>query len=317
MRYHFVLNGYLQNCQKLMQEMAAFKETYLSGADEGVTYLYCRGEEAVQKLNGQLTENVSVLAAEEYVPEVILKVLEELANPEDLYIFGSDYAGEELAVRLGARLGGSSLTAVSSIQTENGTADGIKAGKMVYSNHMEAVFRMKKGPYCISLAKGLAKTEPHPGQMLITEVHKCDKGDAASYIIERSFEPEDQEEGLEEAKVLIAAGRGIGKKEHIALLQELAERTGGQVGVSRPAAMNAWLPMNHLIGVSGAMTSPDVCITAGVSGAAAFYAGIEKSKFIAAVNTDEHAPIMKNADVVIVEDFKPFIEALNKILEKS
>ena len=317
MRYHFVLNGYLQNCQKLMQEMAAFKETYLSGADEGVTYLYCRNEEKAKKLNGKLTENVSVLAAEEYVPEVVLKVLEELAEPEDLYIFGSDYAGEELAVRLGARLGGSSLTAVSSIQTKNGTADGIKAGKMVYSNHMEAVFRMKKGPYCISLAKGLAKTELHPGPMHIAEVHNCDEYDAASYIIERSFEPEDQEEGLEEAKVLIAAGRGIGKKEHIELLQELAERTGGQVGVSRPAAMNAWLSMNHLIGVSGAMTNPDVCITAGVSGAAAFYAGIEKSKFIAAVNTDEHAPIMKNADVVIVEDFKPFIEALNKILEKS
>lgn len=317
MRYHFVLNGYLQNCQKLMQEMKSFKETYLSGAEEGVTYLYCQSEEAAKQLNGKLTENVSVLAAEEYVLEVVLKVLEELAEPEDIYIFGSDYAGEELAVRLGARLGGSSLTAVSSIQIENGAKADIKAGKMVYSNHMEAVFRMKKGPYCICLAKGLAKVEPEPGQMQITEVHNCNEHDEASYIIERSFEPENQEEGLEEAKVLIAAGRGIGKKEHIALLQELAERTGGQVGVSRPAAMNAWLPMNHLIGVSGAMTNPAVCITAGVSGAAAFYAGIEKSKFIAAVNTDEHAPIMKNADVVIVEDFKPFIEALNKILEKS
>ena len=80
--------------------------------------------------------------------------------------------------------------------------------------------------------------------------------------------------------------------------------------------MNAWLPMNHLIGVSGAMTNPEVCIAVGASGAAAFYAGIEKSKFIVAVNTDEKAPIMKNADVVVVEDFKPFIEALNKILEK-
>ena len=64
------------------------------------------------------------------------------------------------------------------------------------------------------------------------------------------------------------------------------------------------------------MTNPEVCIAVGASGAAAFYAGIEKSKFIVAVNTDEKAPIMKNADVVVVEDFKPFIEALNKILEK-
>lgn len=54
--------------------------------------------------------------------------------------------------------------------------------------------------------------ELHPGQMQITEVHNFNDKDATSYIIERSFVPEDQEEGLEEAKVLIAAGRGIGKK---------------------------------------------------------------------------------------------------------
>ena len=109
MRYHFVLNGYLQNCQKLMQEMKAFKEMYLSDAEEGITYLYCQSEEIAKQLNGQLTKNVSVLAAEEYVPETVLKGLEELAKPKDIYIFGSDYAGEELAVRLGARMGGSSL----------------------------------------------------------------------------------------------------------------------------------------------------------------------------------------------------------------
>ena len=85
------------------------------------------------------------------------------------------------------------------------------------------------------------------------------------------------------------------------------------VAVSRPAAMNAWKPMNRLIGVSGAMVGPEVCITAGVSGAAAFYAGIEKSKFIVAINTDEKAPIMKMADVAIVDDFLPIMEELNNI----
>ena len=44
MRYHFVLNGYLQNCQKVLQEMEAFKHTYLSETEEGVTYPYCREE---------------------------------------------------------------------------------------------------------------------------------------------------------------------------------------------------------------------------------------------------------------------------------
>ena len=60
MRYHFVLNGYLQNCQKLMQEMKSFKETYLSAVEEGVTYLYCQSEETARQLNGRLTENARV-----------------------------------------------------------------------------------------------------------------------------------------------------------------------------------------------------------------------------------------------------------------
>lgn len=119
MRYHFVLNGYLQNCQKVLQEMEAFKHTYLSEIEEGVTYLYCREGKQAQQLKGCLTKDVCILTAEEYVPETFLKEFEKGADPEDLYIFGSDYTGEELAVRLGARLGGSSLTAVNSIFTEN------------------------------------------------------------------------------------------------------------------------------------------------------------------------------------------------------
>ena len=80
--------------------------------------------------------------------------------------------------------------------------------------------------------------------------------------------------------------------------------------------MNAWAPMNRLIGVSGAMLQPDICITAGVSGAAAFYAGIEKSKFIVAINTDGQAPIMKKADVAVADDFVPVIKALREMAER-
>ena len=115
---------------------------------------------------------------------------------------------------------------------------------------------------------------------------------------------------------MIAAGRGVRNKENAEFLQKSAEALGGELGVSRPAAMNAWAPMNRLIGVSGAMLKPDICIAAGVSGAAAFYAGIEKSKFIVAINTDEQAPIMKKADVAVADDFVPVMKALRKLAEK-
>lgn len=72
-----------------------------------------------------------------------------------------------------------------------------------------------------------------------------------------------------------------------------------------------------LLGVSGTMVSPKICIVAGVSGAAAFYAGIEKTKYIIAINKDEHAPIIKMADVAVVDDFIPVMETLNQLVEND
>lgn len=57
---------------------------------------------------------------------------------------------------------------------------------MVYSNHMEATFRMKKSPYCISMAKGMEKKEPQPGRMNIIQVRACQE--ESSYIVESTFE---------------------------------------------------------------------------------------------------------------------------------
>ena len=100
-------------------------------------------------------------------------------------------------------------------------------------------------------------------------------------------------------------------------LREVAKKTGAELGISRPVAMKAWAPMNRLIGVSGAMTKPELCITAGVSGAAAFFAGIEKSKYNIAINTDEEASIVKSSDVAIIDDYEIVLEELLKIIETS
>jgi electron transfer flavoprotein alpha subunit len=79
-------------------------------------------------------------------------------------------------------------------------------------------------------------------------------------------------------------------------------------------ALSAWAPLNRLVGVSGAITKPEVCIAAAVSGAPAFYAGITHSKKIIALNSDDQAPITKAADVVIVDDYKTIIDALVKVI---
>ena len=106
------------------------------------------------------------------------------------------------------------------------------------------------------------------------------------------------------AKFLLIGGNGMKNKADAQYLKQIADTIGAEFGVSRPVAMSARASLHRLVGVSGSMTKADVCIVAGASGAAAFYAGIEKSKFIVAINTDIRAPINKTSDVTIIDDYK-------------
>ena len=98
-------------------------------------------------------------------------------------------------------------------------------------------------------------------------------------------------------------------------LKKMARAMGAEFGISRPVALNAWEGMQRLIGVSGTIARPEICIAAGVSGAAAFYAGIEKSKLIIAINHDPHARIVQASDAAVIDDWKAVMEELLKLLK--
>lgn len=317
MRYHFVVNGYAEDVLRQMEEQMGFAQKYLDGMEQGEAIIYCRTAEDVQRLGVHHSKEAVLIRAKEYAAEAVLHGLCNRTGTEELYIFGNDDSSIELSVRMAARLSGSSVTEAKKIRTsekpegDSGSGNKLHATKMVYANHMEAVFAMEKGPYCISLARGAESQELKKGDFVIKEEIICEN--MAEHIVSQEFYPEASEGRLDKAKILLAVGRGIKNKENMAVIDKTAGCLKAEVAVSRPAAMNAWKPMNRLIGVSGAMVGPEVCITAGVSGAAAFYAGIEKSKYIVAINIDAKAPIMKMADVAIVEDFLPIMEELNNI----
>lgn len=105
---------------------------------------------------------------------------------------------------------------------------------------------------------------------------------------------------LEEAKVIIAGGRGMGSKENFTLLHELADICGGVLGATRPAIEENWIPRIHQIGQSGKVVSPKLYIACGISGATQHVSGILDSDFIVAINKDEDAPIFEISDVGIV-----------------
>ena len=144
-------------------------------------------------------------------------------------------------------------------------------------------------------------------------LHSADNLDLSSGIEVLSVEDKPAVKSIENADVLVVAGRGIKKKEDLSLLQSLADRLGGELACTRPLVENGWFDPRHQIGLSGRTVRPKLIMTFGVSGAVQFTAGMNNSDMIIAVNTDQTAPIFKIAHYGVVGDLYEVIPA---ILEK-
>jgi electron transfer flavoprotein alpha subunit len=117
---------------------------------------------------------------------------------------------------------------------------------------------------------------------------------------------------LEDAPLVFACGRGMGSQAACERLRVLAARYGAPLGFSRPAALNGWGKIDSIIGQSGLKLRAAICVAVGVSGAAAFMAGVDSAARLIAVNPDKNAPIFKYADEGIIAASAEFMAALEK-----
>ncbi|MBW2689976.1 MAG: electron transfer flavoprotein subunit alpha/FixB family protein [Deltaproteobacteria bacterium] len=117
---------------------------------------------------------------------------------------------------------------------------------------------------------------------------------------------------LTKADIIVSAGRGIGKPENLEIISQLAEALGGEFGASRPVVDSEWTEHNRQVGTTGQTVSPKLYVACGISGAIQHLAGMKKSEFIIAINTDKDAPIGEVADVLAVADLKELVPALTE-----
>ena len=132
----------------------------------------------------------------------------------------------------------------------------------------------------------------------------------------KSFQPVESGVSLQNAKVIVAGGKGIGSKEGFAKLAELAALLGGAVGATRSAVDAGWISYEHQIGQTGVAVHPELYIAFGISGFVQHTVGMNASGTVVAVNTDRNAPIFSCADYGIVADWEKTIDAMIQQLKK-
>ncbi len=122
---------------------------------------------------------------------------------------------------------------------------------------------------------------------------------------------------LEDAKVVVSGGRGVGSAEGFAVIEELAALLGGAVGCSRAVTSAGWRPHSDQVGQTGTKVAPDIYIACGISGATQHMAGCKGAKRLLAINEDGEASIFAHADYGVIGDLHTVLPAIVAELRKA
>ncbi len=244
----------------------------------------------------------------EYAPAVHKQLLLDAIareQPDQVIFLHSSY-GWDLAPRIAVALAAAQVSEV--IAVEDGLpvipACNAKLRRKVRPTTAQAVLTIQAGAF--SLDQDTAGT---PTVIQLTT-------DAASTVRCTGYEAAKAEGvDLTKAEVIVSAGRGIGKPENVVMVQALAKALGGEYGASRPVVDAGWVEHSRQVGTTGSTVTPKVYVACGISGAIQHLAGMKKSDFIVAINTDRDAPIGEVANVLVVADLKQFLPVLTEKLQ--
>jgi electron transfer flavoprotein alpha subunit len=246
----------------------------------------------------------------EYQPEGCLARLVEACRGARAILLSNDTYSQELAPRLAYRLGGSCAGDGVDVTLAGET---MRVTRQVYGGKAQAVIALKRTPG-VAWLRARSFT---PGELPanVTKVSAAGDGEKTR-VIERKSQAQ-TEARLEDARVIVSGGRGIGGPEGFANeLQPLADLLGAQMAASRAACDAGWVPPTWQVGQTGKKVAPDLYLAIAITGASQHMAGISEARNIAAINIDPDAPIFRHCRFGIVEDYRNVVPRLREKLEE-
>ncbi len=240
-----------------------------------------------------------------------LKAVE--ASEPGIILIGATKRGKELAARVAAALDTGCMTECLSLEVDE---EGNLVGeRLTYAGSTISTEVSRKAPHIATIpARAFEKPEPSEG---VSEIVTLDVTipEPRVKVVERRDKAKG-DTGLEDAPIIVSAGRGFKAKEDLKILEELADVLGAKVGCSRPISADlGW--MEEWIGISGRKVSPKLYLACGISGTIQHAAGIRDSQIIVSINKEESANIHEISDYSIVGDLYAVLPALVKALKEK
>lgn len=316
MKYTLIINDFNHTAGEQISKLGHFLADNCLLPEEGSVIVFHRHSEENVKALDSLTELIPVsriryVYMEQYIPEICLDYLTAQNDQSSLFLFCGDIFGNELCTRLSIRLKGCALTDITSLKI---TDTAFLAKKKIYSGHILGTFELCTVPCCLSVDKNYTDD---PCAVSVTSREICYDSTVSSRQYSLQLHPVIREESFADANCIVICGRGLSNMENVNSVKLAAQQTNLPVAGSRPCVMNAWLPLDRLIGVSGAVLHNRLAILLGVSGAPAFYTGVEKCGHIISINNDSSAPINGKSDLAICGDCTEIFTKFTELLKEE
>lgn len=253
-----------------------------------------------------------------YMTAPYAQVLTEIITKEkpEICLFGATAIGRDLAPRVAARIETGLTADCTSLEIDEETKNLLMTRPAFGGNIMATIICPDHFPQMSTVRPGVMQLmEADKNRTGALEIHGSDFKDISStYKIIEAVQAIKEKKNIEDANILVSAGRGVGSEENMQMLEALAASLGGVVSGSRAVVDNGWIEQDNQVGQTGKTVRPDVYIACGISGAIQHLAGMEESGLIIAINKDPNAPIFDVADIGIVGDLTRIIPELSKQL---
>lgn len=256
-----------------------------------------------------------------YTTEPYVHAFVEVINKykPEVVLFGATAIGRDMAPRVSARVH-TGLTADCTKLEINPEDKGLMMTRPAFGgNIMATILCPEHRPQMSTVRPGVMQKLPTDDSKE-AEVIKETIADLADHVnvevldIVKSVA---DKMDIQDAKILVAGGRGMASPENFKLLEDLAEALGGTVASSRACVDAGWVEKDRQVGQTGKTVRPNLYIACGISGAIQHLAGMEESDVIIAINKDETAPIFGVADYGVVGDVFKILPLFTEAVKKE